>query len=928
MNLHHWPSWLIGLLVGCLIMPTDRAAAVDYEADILPILKQQCIDCHGPDVSEAGLRLDSMLHALQGGDSGEAAIIPGESVRSYLFARITHADPSKRMPPDTAPLSNDQIGFLQKWIDQSATWDSATAELARRTTEHWSFEPLRRVDIPSIGGDQRHPIDALVVAQLSDVGLTASPTADRQTLIRRLFFVMHGMPPTPTEVARFTSEDSDLAWESLVDRVLASARYGQRWATHWLDLVRFGETTGFETNRERPNAWYYRDWVVDALNSDKPYDQFIIEQLAGDAIGQDVATGFLVAGPNDIVKGRDPLLGLTQRQDELADIINTTGTTFLGLTIGCARCHNHKFDPISQTDYYAMQAIFAGVFHGERALPIDPANEQRIAAIDRKIETLKQQLQPFTAPPNRSAGAVSEAKELREPVNARENVEFFQPVQARFVRFTVHATNRGEPCIDELEIYSGDQNVGLASSGAQSTSSGDFIHPLHKLVHINDGKHGNARSWIADKTSGGWVQIELAEAYTIDRIKWGRDRTGRYADRLAIDYRIEASVDGRAWTMLCSSADRQRRSVVNPKDPLYDFDAFPIEEARRGEKLQEELQSLVAQRERWSAPTMVYAGKFTQPDPTHRLYRGDPLSPREAVAPAAIKSLTPLSLSADSSEQERRLALARWIADPGNPLTARVIVNRLWQFHFGTGLVDTPSDFGSSGTLPTHPDLLDYLAVELIDSGWSLKHLQRLILTSATWRQSSKPRDEAIAIDATSRLLWRFPPRRLEAEAIRDSVLAVTGKLDSRIGGAGFSGFEVEPENVRHYFPKKSYGPEDWRRMLYMTKVRQERDSVFGVFDCPDFNQVVPQRTRSTTPLQALNLLNSPFLVQQAFFLAERLNAEAANAEAKVELAFRLCFGRDPLPGEVQVSLDFVSATNWQAFGRAMLNANEFVFIP
>lgn len=928
MILHHWPSWLTGLLVGCLMMSTDRASAVDYEADVLPILEQQCIDCHGPDVSEAGLRLDSMLYALKGGDSGEATIVPGESVGSYLFARITHADPSKRMPPDSDPLSDDQIGFLQQWIDQSATWDAATAELAKRTTEHWSFQPLRRVDIPNVEGDHRHPIDALVVSQLSDVGLTQSPSADRQTRIRRLFFVMHGMPPTPTQVARFTSEDSDLAWESLVDHVLASDRYGQRWAAHWLDLVRFGETTGFETNRERPNAWHYRDWVIDALNSDKPYNQFIIEQLAGDAIGQDIATGFLVAGPNDIVKGRDPLLGLTQRQDELADIINTTGTTFLGLTIGCARCHNHKFDPISQADYYAMQAIFAGVFHGERALPIDPASQKRIAAIDRKIDLLKQQLQPFTDAPNRSAGDVSEAKELREAVNARVNVEPFQPVQARFVRFTVGATNQGEPCIDELEIYSGDQNVALASSGAQSTSSGDFVHPLHKLVHINDGKHGNQRSWIADKTSGGWVQIELAKAYTIELIKWGRDRTGRYGDRLAIDYRIEASVDGRTWTLLCSSADRQPLSSVKPQDPIYDFDAFPVEEARLGEKLHEELQSLVAQRERLSAPTMVYAGTFSQPGPTHRLYRGDPISPREAVAPAAIKSLTPLSLPADTSEQERRLALAHWIADPSNPLTARVIVNRLWQFHFGTGLVDTPSDFGSSGTLPTHPDLLDFLAVELIDSGWSLKHLQRLILTSGTWQQSSKPRAEAIAIDAMSRLLWRFPPRRLEAEAIRDSVLAVTGKLDARIGGAGFSGFEVEPENVRHYFPKKSYGPEDWRRMIYMTKVRQERDSVFGVFDCPDFNQVVPQRTRSTTPLQALNLLNSPFMMQQSVFLAERLNAEAATAEAKVELAFRLCFGRDPLPDEVQISLNFVNETNWQAFARAMLNANEFVLIP
>ncbi len=340
------------------------------------------------------------------------------------------------------------------------------------------------------------------------------------------------------------------------------------------------------------------------------------------------------------------------------------------------------------------------------------------------------------------------------------------------------------------------------------------------------------------------------------------------------------------------------------------------------------MNELTGQRNALATQTMVYAGAFSQPGPTHRLYRGDPNSPREVVVPAAIRALDDLQLASDSAEQQRRLAIARWIAGQQNPLTARVMVNRLWQFHFGTGIVDTPSDFGGNGTAPTHPELLDWLAAEFIDSGWSIKHMHRLILMSNTWQQDSRPRPEALAVDADTRLLWRFPPRRLEAEGIRDCILAVTGKLDLRMGGPGFSAFQVEQENVRHYFPKSDYGPEDWRRMIYMTKVRQERDSVFGIFDCPDASQVTPKRSRSTTPLQALNLLNSRFVMQQADFLVERLAEEAQAPTDKVIRAYELCFAREPDPDEIAEAIQFTKATDWRQFARAMFNSNEFVFIP
>ncbi|QDS86774.1 Planctomycete cytochrome C [Rosistilla ulvae] len=905
------------LVAVSLVATASPVRAVDFENQILPILQEHCIDCHGPDAAESDLRLDSLLTALRGGDSGEAAIVPGDSKRSDLIHRLTSDDAAHQMPPDGDRLPPAQVELFKAWIDDAELWQPAKAELAKQTIDHWSFQPLQRPTVPNGSDSQAHAVDASLDAKLSAAGLSQSPTAPRRRLVRRAYQVLHGLPPTPQQVDAFVGDTRDNAWELLVEELLASPRYGEAMATQWLDLVRFGETHGFETNRERPNAWYYRDWVVDAFNADQPYDDFVRQQIAGDALGADVATGFLVGGPYDLVKGADPLLRLTQRQDELADIVNTTGTAFLGLSLGCARCHNHKFDPVSQTDYYAMQAVFSGVNHAERALPLRDDARKQLEEIDRQIADARQHLSPFVA------------KDVSRPaVDAKGNVEQLEPVDARFVRFTILATNQSQPCIDELEIFSGDQNVALASGGAIATSNGDFVHPLHKLEHINDGRFGNARSWIAAKASGGWVQIELPKTQSIDRIQWARDSEGRYRDRLATEYRIEISIDGDAWTEVANGADRLPHGDSSATPIRYDFAHATEAEAEMGRQQLQRLEELNSLRESLLKTPTVYAGTFSQPAPTHRLNRGEIGSPREQVAPAAIRSLTDLSLASDTPEQQRRVAIANWIASADNPLTARVFVNRIWQFHFGTGIVDTPSDFGGNGTPPTHPELLDWLAAELIDSGWSTKHIHRLILTSKAWQQDSLPRDQGLAVDASSRLLWRFPPRRLSAEAIRDSILSVTGKLDLKQGGPGFSAFEIEPENVRHYFPKKDFGPADWRRMVYMTRVRQERDAVFGVFDCPDFNQVVPQRNRSTTPLQALNLLNSRFVLQQADFLVQRLESEASDPAAKVALAYQLCFSRLPDAEESTAALAFVQQNDWQQFARAILNANEFVFVP
>ncbi|QDT66517.1 PSD1 and planctomycete cytochrome C domain-containing protein [Calycomorphotria hydatis] len=917
------------LLLG-LVSPRVMADDVSYLDDILPILEAHCIGCHGEDEPEGRFRIDRRNTLLRGGDSGEPAVVPGKPFESMLIRVISGEDPDLQMPPDDERLSEKEVQIQSLWVKQGAQMPAELHgdDVDSAALEHWSFQPVRRKDASRyeiVAGES--PIDFFIGRKLKENQLQISPEADRRTKIRRLYLVMHGLPPALNEIEKFLNDDSEQAWEELVERVLSSPRYGERWAQHWLDLIRFGETHGFETNRERPTAWKFRDYVIESLNNDKPFNQFVREQIAGDALGDPIGTGFLVAGPYDQVKGGGNL-AVMQRMNELDDMINTTGTTFLGLSLGCARCHNHKFDPVTQSDYYALQAIFTGVKHGTRQMPLSPEAREQLSDMEARIVHLEEKLRPFSA--SMKLAAQENSGQKRPPVNPKTNVEAFEPRLAKFVRFSIQQTNGGQPCLDELEIYAGDINVALAESGATATSSGDFVHPLHKLEHINDGRYGNARSWIG-ATQECWVQIEFAEPHVIDRIVWGRDREGSYSDRLAVNYRIESALEPEQWDFVSGSIDRESISVELTKksEQEYDFSNHLIEEAETGKQWLKKLNDLRKRKDQILNSQDAYAGKFDRPGVTHRLYRGEPDQKREVVEPGGVSCLSHLELDNTSGEQERRVALANWLASDENPLTARVIVNRLWQHHFGVGLVDTPSDFGANGSRPTHPELLDWLAAELISNGWSLKHIHRLILNTRSWQQDSRPRAEAIAKDASSRLLWRFPPRRLEAEAIRDSTLAVSGVLNLQMGGPGFSGFKVHPENVRHYFPKDEYGPADWRRMIYMTKVRQEKESVFGVFDCPDASQAVSKRSRSTTPLQAFNLFNSSFVVQQSELLAKRLERTfPSSGKARAGHAYELVFGRPATSAEVDDAHQFARQFGWPALCRAFFNSNEFVFIP
>jgi hypothetical protein len=934
--------WII--FCGCLLQAHLAAAEdVDFERHIAGILVRRCAACHAATDPAGGLNLMQRDTATAGGESGLPAIAAGNPAQSNLLLRIGAGE----MPPEGkgAPVTAAELAQLENWIKAGAAWprdrvlspfEFTTA--ARAGRDWWSLRRPVRPAIPQVrhADRARTPIDAFVLAALEPRGLELSPEADRGTLIRRASLDLLGLPPSPQEIDAFVADASPDAYERLIDRLLASPRYGERWARHWLDVVRFGESNGYETNTIRANAWPYRDWLIGALNDDIPYRQFVLEQLAGDQVGADAAAGFLVGGAHDIVFSPDVELTRAQRMNDLDDIISTTAAAFLGLTVGCARCHDHKFDPIAQRDYYALQAIFAGVQHGERELRSGDwhGRRQQRADLQKQRGELENQSRNLAARHQPLAQLGGADGPRRPAVSARANIDRFAPTRARFIRFTVLATSQSEPCLDELEVFATDGaagNLAAATRGAKATASSVYAggeSALHRLPHVNDGRYGNSRSWISAEPGSGWVQIELPESATVECVVWARDREGAFRDRLATRYQIELSEDGAAWRVVANGDDRQTYDPqAEPADAMGPQN-LPPAIAEQLDRLRGQIASLDTQIDEL-APRQVYAGAFSKPEATHVLYRGEPLQPREQVAPGAIASVAPaLQLDVDASDAERRLALARWITSDDNPLSARVMANRIWHYHFGQGLVRTPGDFGFNGGTASHPELLDWLATEFLAQGGRAKALHRAIMLSATYRQASRHIPQAAAQDAGARLLWRYPSRRLEAEPLRDSVLFATGTLDLRMGGPGYDVFEPNTNYVKVYAPKKSFGPAEWRRMVYQTKPRMRQDATFGEFDCPDSSQSMARRNVSTTALQALNLLNGPFMVQQASLFAERIEREAGSMPTdQVRRAFRLALGREPDADESVAASALVEAQGLLVFCRALLNANEFLYL-
>jgi hypothetical protein len=889
---------------------------VDFVRDIQPIFAQNCYDCHGSEKQKSGLRLDVREAALEGGEHHKPNIVPGNSEASKLIHFIRSDNEENRMPPKGANLSSEEIAKLVAWINQGAVWPDGvdTTQLEDRT-DHWSFKPLA-----PFGAERT--IDSFIVQKLVAAGLSMSSEADRLTWLRRVSFDLVGLPPTPDQVDAFLADTDPGAHRRVVDGLLASERYGERWAQHWLDVVRYADTHGFEVNTPRPNAWPYRDYVIDAFNNDTPFDQFIREQLAGDQFGKDAATGFLVTAarllPGQI--GKDAASMRLARQDELGEIVINTGEAFLGLSVGCARCHNHKFDAISAKDYYSMQAFFAGVSYGDRQI-----HSPEQAVLQVQSEKLKSRVREIDF---EVASHVPLAKSdiERPPVSALLNIERFVPVKAQKVRFTIHKTNLFEPCLDELEVFDRQgNNIALASLGVVPSASGSNVSAnRHQLEFINDGEFGNERSWMCSETSG-WVMLEFPDEHTIQRIAWARDRNAQYTDRLALEYSIEVTDKSGEWLVIADSSDRR----TGEPQTQGDISGLDPDQQTVVQALLEEKKTVEAELAILASSQVVFAGQFGKPEPTHRLSRGDAKQPKEEVAPAVIGALGSLTLAKDAPDAERRLALANWIATPENPLTARVAVNRIWQGHFGIGLVETSNDFGRVGTTPSHPKLLDWLAAEFIRSGWSVKHLHRVIVLSATYRQSAQIHQEAQVNDTDVRLLWRFPSRRLEGEIIRDTILAVSGRLNFKTGGPGFDLFQSRG-GLSGFPPVERFNGEGLRRMIYAHKIRMEPDAVFGAFDCPDAGQSVARRRQSTTPIQALNLFNSPFTIDEATALAQRVQDEAGekNTLAQVRRIYALAYGRQPEPAELADAESVVRDQGLPTLCRAIFNSNEFLFIP
>jgi hypothetical protein len=1068
----------------------------------LAVLEAQCYGCHGPEKQKSDLRLDSLSEMFI-----KSAVVSGDAASSRLVQAIRYDDPDLQMPPD-GKLSEESIKILEDWVQQGTPWPGTTVEAARAEAkasvaaaiasqpEFWAFRAPAKPAVPTVGDAawSENPIDAFVYDKLSEKNLAPSAESERRTLIRRLYLDVLGLAPTPEEVATFVGDTDANAYAKLVDRALASPHYGERWARHWLDIVGFAETDGFETNVPRPNAWHYRDYVIQAINSDISYTQFIKEQLAGDALGADKATGYLVAGPWDKVKSPDIVLTKNQRDGELHDMVNRTTAAFLGLTAGCAKCHDHKFDPISQRDYYQLRGVFAGVQHGEREIRPDDYDarmakakevESRRNALSAKLADYvpkatvgltaidddgplfhvsgapktsmlvrpmeygfmgKTETDPgeryaiWTANKNQALfswnpamtgeaqvyvswstdkdrctqvsylldvdgnpattedqkllarvdqnrlasqedGATAENEwsgffdagqhtfsansvillrpdngdgkvtadlvalrpvqegttaalpstrpQLRSAVDFKRNEERFHPIEATALRFTVHATNGNLACIDELEVYSAGSggNVALASAGATPSASGEYGNEKHTIRGLNDGKHGNSHSWIPSPGENHWAQVDFPEVKTIDRVVWGRDRVGTFKDRLATAYTIEAKLPDGTWHTVAAGYDRAPFGIKTPNIRPY---VTGLDGAGRTQlaSLRKERSTAEAEHKKLTTFPRIYGGNFVAAEPTHFLYRGDPMAERAPVNPGGIAVVgSSLQLASDTPEQDRRVALSEWIANDANPLTARVMANRIWHYHFGRGIVETPSDLGAMGARPSHPELLDWLAITFMEDGWKPKSLHRRILLSQTYRQSSAPRPDAMRIDAGSFYLWRFPPRRLEAEPIRDTVLQTSGVLDLAMGGPGYSVFKPNTNYVRVYDPKVEFGPAEWRRMIYQHKPRMEQDETFGIFDCPDGAQNQPKRNASTTPLQALNMLNSPFMNQQAKLFAERLAKTAKEPAAQAEEAFHLAYARAPEPEEKEASAAFIAEHGLDLFCRAIYNTNEFLYL-
>lgn len=737
---------------------------------VAPILERHCLACHNDADKKGSISFQSYASLEVSG-----AVLPGDAEESPLLLAVSPMDGEPAMPKDRPPLSADEIKTLRVWIDRGANWPNeyVLKQPSVSDFDWWSFHPLKTPEIPVIDHDWvRTPIDAFILKKLLDRNWTPNPETDRRTLLRRVTYDLIGLPPTYEEVQAFLNDPDPQAYEKVVDRLLASPRYGERWAQHWLDIVKYADTCGYDKDKLRLNAWPYRDYVIRSLNTDKPYSQFVREQVAGDVLypGNSeaiVALGFIAAGPWDFIGHvevpESKIDGKVARNLDRDDMVSNTINTFCSLTVQCARCHHHKFDPITQEDYYGLQAVFAAVDRAERPYAKDEQIERRRAELAQEIAERRARAASLT-------DEAARAKEQAE-IEAREN---------------------------ELKNL-----------------------PEGKLVYA-----------------------------------------------AASHFRAEGNFQ---------PTEGKLRSIF-----------------------------------------VLHRGEVQQP--------GAPAIP--GFLPLRLDDDCRISDAADDAA--RRAALANWLTDRDHPLVWRSIVNRVWQYHFGTGIVATPNDFGRMGSLPSHLELLNWLACSFRDGEQSIKDLHRMIVTSSVYRQSSAWNSVYARSDAGNQFLWRMPRRRLDAEEIRDSMLAASGSLNLQMYGPGFYLFELEKTEHSPHYEYHKFDPgntQSHRRSIYRFVVRSQPDPWMTVLDCADSSQSTPKRNETLTSLQALALLNSPFTVEVARRLAERVELAAPDADGRMIKAFEWLLQRKPSDDEIDLLRDYANKHGMVNLCRFLWNINEFVYV-
>ena len=956
---------LVLLAVG--MRPASANENADYDSHVKPILVEKCYECHGPSEKKGGLRLTNGEDAVRGGKSGKAAYIAGEAASSLLIVRVASADPDYRMPPKGDPLTAVEIDILTRWINDGADW----SEAGRSEVLHWAYNPPEQVPLPRVEQTDwpRNPLDRFILSRINSEGLSPSPEADRRTLIRRLSLDLTGLPPAPDEVHAFVDDSRPDAYEWLVERLLASPHYGERQAIQWLDIARYADTNGYEKDRPR-SIWPYRDWVINAFNKDMPYDRFIIEQLAGDLLpnatqDQRIATGFL---RNSMINEEGGIDFEEFRYEAMVDRTNTTSTAFLGLTLGCAQCHDHKFDPLSQREYFGLYAFLNNTDDAVMEVRT-PKLEQERAEIQAKIDALVAGLESAFpgSEPSTEAPDEERAAHLARKLTAWETGTA-QYANHWTVLNPLDCVSKGNATfvkLDDLSLLAKGDNPNLDTYEVKLRTDIDNITALRieALPHPSLPNGGPGRGVIMSNggdfllseiavTTAPWSNPNDSRPVTLQNPTQDYAAEGRTAD-LSLDGKLDTgwSVKGEegkphsavfefaepvsfdGGTLLRIQLDqyyvhqhtlgRFRISVTSDPLPVRDAgvtadleEALTMAAGERSDEqqrllkqhfltitpeLSEQRAEIAALRANMPAfPQSLILEERTEPRVTRMHHRGEYLSPTEVVTPGVPAVLPELPGEAPLN----RLTLAQWLADEDNPLTARVMVNRVWQQFFGRGIAASVDDFGVRGDLPSQPELLDWLAVEFMQRGWSTKELARLIVTSAAYRQSSAVTPELAEIDPDNELMARGPRYRVDAELVRDIALAASGLLDGEVGGP--SVFPPMPAGMQALtfgglqWPE-SEGRDRYRRGIYTYIKRTLPYPTLTVFDAPARDTTCTRRIRSNTPLQALTLLNDAVFMEAARALAKRVLTEGPAEQAeRVRFAFETVLGRGPDPQELQ----------------------------